>query len=103
VNDLLLFVYSFRLDIQETAWQSSKVNEQAWYSYSVKTHGLEDSWMSMDDIIARINELARKAKAEGLTDEEIDERNELRKQYIAIFKGNLKVQLDSIRYVEDEE
>ncbi|MDB5054785.1 MAG: hypothetical protein JWM44_2835 [Bacilli bacterium] len=59
--------------------------------------------MSMDDIIARINELARKAKAEGLTDVEIDERNELRKQYIAIFKGNLKVQLDSIRYVEDEE
>jgi uncharacterized protein YnzC (UPF0291/DUF896 family) len=59
--------------------------------------------MSMDETIERINELARKAKTVGLTDEEIDERNELRKKYIEAFKGNLKVQLDSIRYIEDEE
>jgi uncharacterized protein YnzC (UPF0291/DUF896 family) len=59
--------------------------------------------MSMEETIERINQLARKAKTVGLTDEEIDERNELRKQYIEIFKGNLKIQLDSIRYVEDEE
>jgi uncharacterized protein YnzC (UPF0291/DUF896 family) len=59
--------------------------------------------MSMEEKIERINQLARKAKTVGLTDEEIDERNELRKQYIEIFKGNLKIQLDSIRYVEDEE
>jgi uncharacterized protein YnzC (UPF0291/DUF896 family) len=59
--------------------------------------------MSMEEKIERINQLARKAKTVGLSDEEIDERNELRKQYIEIFKGNLKIQLDSIRYVEDEE
>jgi uncharacterized protein YnzC (UPF0291/DUF896 family) len=59
--------------------------------------------MSMEETIERINQLARKAKTVGLTDEEIDERNELRKQYIEVFKGNLKIQLDSIRYVEDEE
>ncbi len=59
--------------------------------------------MSMEDTIKRINELAKKAKAEGLTDEELEERNELRKQYIEVFKGNLKAQLDSIRYIEDEE
>jgi uncharacterized protein YnzC (UPF0291/DUF896 family) len=59
--------------------------------------------MSMEETIERINQLARKAKTEQLTDEEIDERNELRKRYIEIFKGNLKMQLDSIRYVEDEE
>jgi uncharacterized protein YnzC (UPF0291/DUF896 family) len=59
--------------------------------------------MSMEEKIERINQLARKAKTIGLSDEEIDERNELRKQYIEIFKGNLKIQLDSIRYVEDEE
>jgi len=57
----------------------------------------------MEEKIERINQLARKAKTVGLSDEEIDERNELRKQYIEIFKGNLKIQLDSIRYVEDEE
>jgi uncharacterized protein YnzC (UPF0291/DUF896 family) len=57
----------------------------------------------MEETIERINQLARKAKTVGLSDEEIDERNELRRQYIEVFKGNLKLQLDSIRYVEDEE
>lgn len=57
----------------------------------------------MEQTIARINELARKAKAEGLTDQEMDERNELRKRYIEAFKTSLKTQLDSIKYVEDEE
>jgi uncharacterized protein YnzC (UPF0291/DUF896 family) len=59
--------------------------------------------MSMEETIERINQLARKAKTVGLTDEELDERNELRKQYIEVFKGYLKIQLDSIRYVEDDE
>lgn len=56
----------------------------------------------MDEVVKRINELARKAKAEGLTDEEIEERNELRKKYIEAFKSSLRSQLDSIKYVEDE-
>jgi uncharacterized protein YnzC (UPF0291/DUF896 family) len=59
--------------------------------------------MSMDDVVARINELARKAKTIGLTEAEIDERNELRRRYIEAFKTSLKFQLDSIKYVEDEE
>lgn len=58
---------------------------------------------SMDKTIERINELARKAKTvEGLTDAEIDERNELRKIYINAFRGNLKVQLDSIKFTDEE-
>ncbi|NQX64698.1 DUF896 domain-containing protein [Paenibacillus alba] len=56
----------------------------------------------MDKNIERINELARKAKTVGLTDEEIDERNELRKKYIEAFRGNLKVQLDSIKFTDEE-
>lgn len=59
--------------------------------------------MNMEEVIKRINQLAKKAKAEGLNDEELEERNELRKQYIETFRGNLKVQLDSIKYVEDIE
>ena len=47
--------------------------------------------------IARINELAHKAKAEGLSDEEIAERDVLRREYIDAFKGNLATQLESIR------
>ncbi len=57
---------------------------------------------SMDKTIERINELARKAKTVGLTDAELDERNELRKKYIDAFRGNLKVQLDSIKFTDEE-
>ncbi|WP_058304358.1 DUF896 domain-containing protein [Gorillibacterium timonense] len=59
--------------------------------------------MSIDETVARINELARKAKTVGLTDEELEERNALRRIYIDAFKRSLKYQLDSIKYVEDEE
>lgn len=53
--------------------------------------------MTMEERIARINELAHKAKAEGLSDEEIAERDVLRREYIDAFKGNLATQLESIR------
>ncbi|WP_168122668.1 DUF896 domain-containing protein [Paenibacillus sp. HB172176] len=59
--------------------------------------------MEFEKVVARINELARKNKTIGLTDEEIQERNELRGQYLNNFKRNFKQQLDSIKYVEDEE
>ncbi|MBO9610327.1 MAG: DUF896 domain-containing protein [Paenibacillaceae bacterium] len=59
--------------------------------------------MNMDEAITRINELARKAKSVGLSENEIDERNELRRRYIDAFKASLKQQLDSIKYVEDED
>jgi uncharacterized protein YnzC (UPF0291/DUF896 family) len=45
--------------------------------------------------IDRINELARKAKAEGLTPEEEKERAVLRRAYIDSVVGNLKGQLDN--------
>lgn len=50
--------------------------------------------------IARINALARKAKAEGLTPEETAERDALRREYIAAFKASLVGQLDAITVVE---
>ena len=46
--------------------------------------------------IARINELYHKSKAEGLTEEEKKEQAELRKEYIATIKMNLRNQLDNI-------
>ncbi len=45
--------------------------------------------------IDRINELARKAKAGGLTDEETAERDALRREYINAFKSSLTAQLDN--------
>ncbi len=51
--------------------------------------------MNMNEVIARINELAKKAKAEGLTPEEITERDKLRRIYIDSVKANLTGQLDN--------
>ncbi len=51
--------------------------------------------MNMKEVIARINELARKAKTEGLNDDELKERDELRKIYIASVRENLRAQLDN--------
>ena len=51
--------------------------------------------------IDRINQLARKAKAEGLTPEEIRERDVLRREYIDSVLGGLKGQLDNT-YIVDE-
>ena len=51
--------------------------------------------------INRINELARKAKAEGLTPEETAERDVLRKEYIASVKASLVGHLDNVYYVDD--
>ena len=52
--------------------------------------------------ITRINELARKAKSEGLTPEETVERDALRKEYIADFKRSLVGQLEAITIVEPD-
>jgi len=44
--------------------------------------------------IERINELARKSKAEGLTEAEKAEQTELRNEYRASVTGNLRAQLE---------
>ena len=51
--------------------------------------------MKMDEVIARINELAKKAKVETLTPEEIAERDKLRRIYIDSVKASLTGQLDN--------
>ncbi|CAM3429907.1 DUF896 domain-containing protein [Paenibacillus lupini] len=57
----------------------------------------------MEEIIARINELSRKNKTVGLTEEEIAERAVLRQQYLDNFKRNFRQQLDTIEIVDDDE
>ena len=55
----------------------------------------------MEKTIKRINELAAKAKAGELTPEELVERDQLRREYIAAVRRNLTAQLDNT-YVVDE-
>ena len=45
--------------------------------------------------IERINELARKKKAGGLTEAEAAEQAELRHEYLAEFRENMKAMLDN--------
>ena len=52
--------------------------------------------------IERINQLARKSRAEGLTAKEKEEQKKLREEYIAAFRGNLKKQLDNIEIVRPD-
>lgn len=58
--------------------------------------------MSINEVIARINELAHKAKTEGLTEEEIVERDKLRRIYIDNVKANLIGQLDNTYIVSPD-
>lgn len=52
--------------------------------------------MNMNEVIARINELAHKAKTpEGLTPDELKERDKLRRIYIDSVKANLVGQLEN--------
>lgn len=52
--------------------------------------------------IDRINELARKAKAEGLTEDEIKERDILRKQFIVDIKANVAAALNNVDIVNED-
>lgn len=51
--------------------------------------------MTQEERIVRINELAKKAKAEGLTAEEQAERDQLRADYLKDFRAGLRQQLDN--------
>ena len=52
--------------------------------------------------IERINELARKSHAQGLTEQEKAEQAALRREYIDAMKRSLKAQLDSTVLVEPD-
>lgn len=51
--------------------------------------------MNMNEVIARINELAALAKSRELTENELEERNKLRRIYIDSVKANLVGQLEN--------
>ena len=56
----------------------------------------------LQEKITRINELSRKAKTVGLTDEEKAEQQALRKEYIAEWKLGLQQTLDNTYVVDTQ-
>lgn len=58
--------------------------------------------MNMNEVIARINALAKKAKEGPLTPEELEERAKLRKIYIDSVKANLVSQLENTYILQND-
>ncbi|MDT3424670.1 uncharacterized protein YnzC (UPF0291/DUF896 family) [Paenibacillus forsythiae] len=57
--------------------------------------------MNIDELVNRINELARKHKSVGLNEEELAERAKLREIYLGNVRRNFRAQLESIEIVDD--
>lgn len=55
-----------------------------------------------EEKIKRINELARKQKAEGLSEEEKAEQYRLRREYIESYKRSLVTQLENTYILEPD-
>ncbi|RLL40128.1 DUF896 domain-containing protein [Oceanobacillus piezotolerans] len=55
----------------------------------------------MIESLTRINELATKAKHEGLTKVEIEERDELRQAYLKEIRGQVKSTMSSVTVVNE--
>jgi len=62
----------------------------------------EDEYVMEKSKLERINELARKAKECPLTEDELAERDLLRKEYIEAFRANLKSTLDNTVIIEPD-
>lgn len=52
--------------------------------------------------IDRINELARKKKAEGLTEEELQEQAALREEYIEGYRRSVRAHIEGIKVVDED-
>ena len=58
--------------------------------------------MMSKEKLNRINDLAKKAKAEGLTDPEKEEQKKLRKEYLDNFRASFSNQIESTTVIDPE-
>ena len=56
----------------------------------------------MQELIKRINELAKKSREEGLTETEKEEQAELRRQYIQKFRQGMENTLQGVYIMDDK-
>lgn len=50
----------------------------------------------------RINELVRKERSDGLTEEEKEEQKKLREEYIQAFRSGMKNQIEGMKVVDPD-
>ena len=55
-----------------------------------------------EEKIARINELSRISKQRELTENEVQERSDLRKIYLKQFKAGFRQTLDNVKVVDEK-
>ncbi|WP_453996768.1 DUF896 domain-containing protein [Bacillus nitroreducens] len=58
--------------------------------------------MLSKDKIERINALSKKSKTVGLTDKEKEEQQELRQEYLRVFRSSMTNTLHSVKIVDPE-
>lgn len=56
--------------------------------------------MLPNERIARINELANKAKTTGLTEQEAKEQSRLRREYLEVFRSSMLNTLTSVKIID---
>ncbi len=56
--------------------------------------------MQLNDLIARINALAKKAKTTGLTEEEAKEQSKLRRKYLEIFRSQMQSTIENVKVID---
>ena len=57
---------------------------------------------TIEDLIPEINALAKKSKETGLTEEEKTRQQQLRQEYIRLFRANFEKQLKTIKVVDEK-
>ncbi len=56
--------------------------------------------MQLNDLIARINVLANKAKTTGLTEEEAKEQSKLRGKYLETFRKQVLNSIENVKVID---
>ncbi|GAA0784426.1 hypothetical protein GCM10008909_11210 [Hathewaya limosa] len=64
---------------------------------------MDYSKIEFSKVIDRINELYKKSKNEGLTEEEKKEQKEIREYYLSVIRGNFKAQLSQVKKVSSQQ
>ena len=81
-------------------WQTQLIDLVSIFVYIALMKGAAD--LISKELIARINELAHKAKAEGLTELEEAERQELREKYLKEFRAGFRQQVEMLQVYDKD-